>query len=189
LRETDGVPIILTTASKDPKLRDKAIELGAAGLIRKPYDAEVLLGVIERTLAKNGGRTGPLPIESSAQSSKAKKILIVEDDEKVAKALAFRMKAAGFETTIANDGMSGIRSAVNNRPDAVILDISLPVGDGFLVAERIQANIAHPMPIIFLTASKRADFRERASTLGAAAFFEKPYEPEALLAAVRQVTE
>jgi len=189
LRETDGVPIILTTASKDPKLRDKAIELGAAGLIRKPYDAEVLLGVIERTLAKNGGRTGSLPIESSAQSSKAKKILIVEDDEKVARALAFRMKAAGFETTIANDGMSGIRSAVNNRPDAVILDISLPVGDGFLVAERIQANIAHPMPIIFLTASKRADFRERASTLGAAAFFEKPYEPEALLAAVRQVTE
>ena len=67
-----------------------------------------------------------------------------------------RMKAAGFETSIANDGLSGVRSAVNTKPDAIILDISLPVGDGFVVAERIQANIANPMPIIFLTASKRA---------------------------------
>jgi len=189
MRETRGTPIIFTTASKDPELRDKALELGAAGLLRKPYDAEVLLGAIERTLAKNGGRIGPFAVERPVQPAKAKKILIVEDDEKVARALAFRMKAAGFETAIASDGLSGIRSAVNHRPDAIILDISLPAGDGFLVAERIQANIAHPMPIIFLTASKRADFRERASNLGAAAFFEKPYEPEALLAAVRHVTE
>jgi len=187
LRETRGTPVIFTTASKDPELRDKALGLGAAGLVRKPYDSEVLLGVIERTLGNNGGRLGSVAVD--VQPGKAKKILIVEDDEKVARVLAFRMKTAGFETAIANDGLSGIRSAVNHRPDAIILDISLPAGDGFLVAERIQANIAHPMPIIFLTASKRADFRERASTLGAAAFFEKPYEPEALLAAVRQVTE
>jgi CheY-like chemotaxis protein len=71
----------------------------------------------------------------------------------------------------------------------VVLDISLPAGDGFAVAERIQANIPRPMPIIFLTASNRADFRQRAQELGAVAFFEKPYEPETLLATIRQVTE
>ena len=132
----------------------------------------------------------PEEIDQSATGlyQKAKVILIVEDDEKLAKALALRMKAAGFETSIANDGLSGVRSAVNTKPDAIILDISLPVGDGFVVAERIQANIANPMPIIFLTASKRADFRQRAQELGAVAFFEKPYDAEALLAAIREVT-
>jgi DNA-binding response OmpR family regulator len=189
LRETRETPIIFATASKDPKLRDKAIELGAAGLLRKPYDADTLLGVIERALLGNCGRIGSFVFEKDEPRSKPRKILIVEDDEKVAKALALRMKAAGFETSIASDGLSGIRSAVKTKPDAVILDISLPAGDGFAVAERIQANVANPMPIIFLTASKRADFRQRASDLGAAAFFEKPYEPEALLAAVREVTE
>ena len=64
----------------------------------------------------------------------------------------------------------------------------LPAGDGFSVAERIQANVAEPIPLIFLTASKRQEFRERARQLGAAGFFEKPYQPEALLAALNRAT-
>src|SRR5205814_650257 len=114
-----------------------------------------------------------------------KRILIVEDDRQIALGLALRMKAAGFDAAVANDALSGVRSAVNSQPDAVVLDISLPAGDGFAVAERIQANIPTPTPIIFLTASKRADFRQKARELGAVGFFEKPYEAEALLAAVR----
>ena len=69
-----------------------------------------------------------------------------------------------------------------------MLDISLPAGDGFSVAERIQANIPKPTPIIFLTASRRPDFRQKAKELGAVGFFEKPYEADALLATIRQVT-
>src|SRR5204863_6041040 len=142
-------------------------ELGATGLLRKPYDAEALLGVIEHALLGNCGRVNPCPPERIEPRSVPRKILIVEDDEKLARALALRINAAGFETSIANDGVSGIRSAVKTRPDAVVLDISLPAGDGFAVAERIQANIPRPMPIIFLTASNRADFRQRAQELGA----------------------
>lgn len=78
------------------------------------------------------------------------------------------------------------RSAVTNQPHAVVLDISLPAGDGFLVAQRIQANAPTCLPIIFLTASKRRDFRKRAYELGAAGFFEKPYDPEALVTALNQ---
>jgi DNA-binding response OmpR family regulator len=158
-------------------------------LLRKPYETETLLGVIEHSLLGNCGGTGSFAFEQVEPRSQPRRILIVEDDEKVAKVLALRMTAAGFETSIATDGLSGIRSAVTLKPDAVILDISLPAGDGFAVAERIQANIANPMPIIFLTASKRADLRQRAHDLGAVAFFEKPYEAAELLAAVREVTE
>jgi len=115
-----------------------------------------------------------------------KKILIIEDDQKVALGLAIRIKAAGFETVIAHDALSGVRSAIKMKPDLVLLDISMPAGNGFIVAERIQKNISTPIPIIFLTASKREDFRERASELGAVAFFEKPYDAQELLAVISE---
>ena len=115
-----------------------------------------------------------------------KKILIIEDDQKVALGLAIRIKAAGFETVIAHDALSGVRSAIKMKPDLVLLDISMPAGNGFIVAERIQKNISTPIPIIFLTASKREDFKERASELGAVAFFEKPYDAQELLAVISE---
>jgi DNA-binding response OmpR family regulator len=190
LPETRKTPIVFATASHDPNLRQKAVKAGAIGLLRKPFEPEALLAVVELALLNGRGRVRPASATTVQKLTpqSPKRILIVEDDEKVAKALAVRMKAAGFETAVASDGMSGVRSAVNSRPDAIVLDISLPAGDGFSVAERIQANIPKPTPIIFLTASRRPDFRQKAKELGAVGFFEKPYEAEALVATIREVT-
>ncbi len=190
LPELSEIPIIVATASKDPDLRTKALGLGASGLLRKPYDAEELLGVIERVLEKWAGPTAVDFISAARPSKKnipvRKKVLIIEDDQRVSLGLAIRMEAAGYEALIASDGMSAVRAAANARPDVVLLDVSLPAGDGFSVAESIQAYIPNPIRIIFLTASKRSDFRQRAEELGAVAFFEKPYEAEALLSAVQR---
>jgi len=189
--ETRETPIIFATASKDPDLRKKALGLGASGLLRKPYDPDELLGVVQQVLERWGGpaQKDLLVLEDASTKpdpSIPKRVLIIEDDERVALALAIRMEAAGFDTTVANDAVCGVRHAVNNRPDVVVLDISLPAGDGFAVAERIQAHVPDPIRIIFLTASKRPDFRQRAEQLGAVGFFEKPYEAQALLTAVQQ---
>jgi len=129
------------------------------------------------------------PLCTSANSSGnefMKKILIIEDDEKIAFALSVRLGAHGYPTWIARDGILGLSMAVGNQPDLVLMDIALPTGDGFTLAERIKSHVPTPTPIIFLTASKSPELRERAQQLGAAAFFEKPYEAEALLAAVKQ---
>jgi len=129
------------------------------------------------------------PLCTSANSSRnefMKKILIIEDDEKIAFALSVRLGAHGYPTWIARDGILGLSMAVGNQPDLVLMDIALPTGDGFTLAERIKSHVPTPTPIIFLTASKSPELRERAQQLGAAAFFEKPYEAEALLAAVKQ---
>ena len=136
--ETRETPIILATASKETSLREKALELGAAGLLRKPYEADQLLAVVRFAL-HNWDRSDPgrfLALQRDRQSSttRIRKILIVEDDESVARALSIRMKAAGFETSIANDALAGVRCAVQSKPDLVVLDISLPAGDGFTVA-------------------------------------------------------
>ena len=158
-------------------------------MLRKPFDADALANVIQTTFGPPTPTTLAPTYEFASRSSGVahrgrKRILIVEDDQKIAMGLALRMKAAGFEPTVAADGLSGVRCAMSHRPDLVLLDISLPVGDGFTVAERIQRNIPTPTPIIFLTASKIPEFRLRAQALGGVGFFEKPYEAEDLVAAV-----
>src|ERR1700730_5251642 len=187
--ETNGTPIIFITASKNPELLQKIMDLGAVGLFEKPFDTEKLLYGIEREL----DRMDSLEVLKPAASTGPKKdhegpkqILIIEDDQKIAMALAVRLKAAGYEATTTYDALTGLNAAVRNRPALVLLDISMPAGDGFSVAERIQALIPTHTPIIFLTASKKPDFREKAKKLGAAGYFEKPYEAEELFGAIRQ---
>lgn len=115
-----------------------------------------------------------------------KKVLVIEDDRKIALALATRLKAAGYDPGMAYDALTGVSAAVKQRPDLVLLDISMPGGDGFVVAKRIQTLVPALTPIIFITASKQPGLREQANELGAAGFFEKPYDAEELLASIRQ---
>jgi DNA-binding response OmpR family regulator len=114
-----------------------------------------------------------------------KKVLIIEDDRKIATALAIRLKAAGFESMAAYDAITGLSLAIKSTPDVVLLDISIPAGSGFLVAERIQTLVPKMIPIIFITASKQPGLREKAEAIGAVAFLEKPFENEQLISAVR----
>jgi len=101
-------------------------------------------------------------------------------------ALAVRLQSAGYRAVVAEDALSGVSTAIRISPDLVLLDISVPAGNGFAVAERLKTALPNPVPLIFLTASKQPGFRERARELGAAGYFEKPYEAAELLAAVRQ---
>jgi len=187
--ETSGTPVIFITASKNPELLEKVMSLGAVGLFEKPFDTEKLLYSIERELTRMdllAERRSAASIDLKPDRKKPKQVLIIEDDEKIAMTLALRLKAAGYGTTTAYDALTGLNAAVNNPPALVLLDISMPAGDGFSVAERIQTLIPAPIPIIFLTASKKPDFREKAKKLGAAGYFEKPYEAEELFGAIRQ---
>jgi two-component system alkaline phosphatase synthesis response regulator PhoP len=118
-----------------------------------------------------------------------KKILIVEDDMKIANALEIRLQAAGYEALRAPDGFRGLQLAVRERPDLIIMDIWMPVGIGFSVAQRMQELGLSEIPIIFITASKLKGLRETVEKLGAAAFFEKPYDPAELMAAISRATQ
>ena len=115
-----------------------------------------------------------------------KSVLIIEDDRKIAMALGLRLKSAGYQPTTASDGLTGVNVAVENLPDLVLLDVGLPDLSGFAVAEKIQSLVRKPIPIIFITASKEPDFRQKANELGAAGYFEKPYDAEELLAAIQK---
>jgi len=113
-----------------------------------------------------------------------KKILVVEDDAKIAAALRVRLESAGYVVVTAGDGFSGLKMTMTHKPQLILLDIMMPVGMGFSVAERLKDLGLGEIPIIFITASKRAGLRRTAQQLGAAGFFEKPYDAEELLAAI-----
>jgi len=115
------------------------------------------------------------------------KILLVEDDEKIVKALTVRLKSQGYEVVAAFDAVMATSKAMEHHPDVILLDISMPGGNGFTVAERLHdSSLTADIPIIFLTASKEPGLRERAKELGAMAFLEKPFEAQELVSFIRQ---
>ncbi|MFT4539702.1 MAG: CheY-like chemotaxis protein [Planctomycetota bacterium] len=118
------------------------------------------------------------------------KILVVDDDLRIAQSLGIRLKSVGLEVVMANDGFEAVQKAIGEQPDLIVLDISLPAGDGFTIVERMRTNSKTMMiPVIFITASRRASFRERAESLGAAGFFEKPYVSADLMECIHNTLE
>lgn len=186
--ETRHTPIIFVTASKDPNLRRRAMEMRIAGLFDKPYDPEELLAAASYALAKVVPRLSSTLEQSDPDPGPLapKKVLVVEDDSNIAEALAVRLNALGYQAILTYDALGGLNAAVHQSPDLVLLDISLPAGSGIAVAEKLQRVLPRKTPFIFLTASKQREYRQRAQALGAAGFFEKPYDPEALFAAIRR---
>jgi two-component system KDP operon response regulator KdpE len=116
------------------------------------------------------------------------KILIIDDDFDLRRALNLRLRANNYETLYATDGLSATAMAQKEHPDLIILDLGLPAGDGFVVMERLQqsANLSC-IPVIVLTCRDPHGNKDRALRAGAKAFFQKPVDNEELLAAIRAI--
>ncbi len=116
-----------------------------------------------------------------------KKILIVDDERDIVKALTIRLQSNGYRTVVAFDGAQGVFMAHKEKPHLIILDIRMPAGDGFSVAEKLkESKRMSRIPIIFVTGSPERNAEEKAMELGARYFIKKPYDPEELLDAVRR---
>lgn len=114
-----------------------------------------------------------------------KTVLLIEDDRKITLAVGVRLKAMGYQVVSAMDAVSAVAQARKASPDVVLLDINLPGGDGFVVAERLQKLMqTSATPIIFITASKQPGLKHRAQLMGAAAFLEKPFDATQLADAI-----
>jgi DNA-binding response OmpR family regulator len=119
-----------------------------------------------------------------------KKILIVDDERDIVKVLVIRLQSSGYEVITAFDGAQGVFMAHKEKPDLIILDIRMPAGDGFSVAERLKrSSHTWTIPIIFLTGSPEREAEGRAMELGARFFITKPYDPEELLDAVKRAVQ
>ena len=115
-----------------------------------------------------------------------KKILIVEDDQDMRRALNVRLRANNYDTAFASDAVEALSIAKKEQPDLVLLDLGLPAGDGFMVMDRMKDIPALScLPVIVVSARDPSGNKDRALSAGAAAFFQKPVDNGQLMAAIR----
>ena len=118
---------------------------------------------------------------------KGNKILIIEDDADLRRALNIRLRASEYETAFASDAIMALSIAKKEAPDLILLDLGLPGGGGFVVLERMQhmASLA-AVPVIVVSASDPKTNEKRALDSGAEAFFQKPVDNDQLMKAIQR---
>ncbi len=112
------------------------------------------------------------------------KILIVEDDENIAKMIMATVSIVGYEAEICDDGAAAVSRILNGNYDLVLLDVMLPGIDGFEIMERISGT---EVPVIFLTALMDVADKVKGLRLGAEDYIVKPFEAVELLARIEVV--
>jgi CheY-like chemotaxis protein len=113
------------------------------------------------------------------------KILLIEDNEMNRDMLSRRLVRRGYEVIIAEDGARGVAMATSDRPDLILMDMSLPVVDGWEATRRIKATPElRKIPVIALTAHAMATDRDKAIEAGCDDYDTKPIELQRLLAKI-----
>lgn len=113
------------------------------------------------------------------------RILVVEDDDTIARAVAERLRSAGFDVDVAADGPSGVEAAAQLQPDLVVLDLMLPGLDGLEVCRRVQRDTR--VPVLMLTARDDESDVLVGLAMGADDYLTKPFSPRELVARVRAI--
>lgn len=113
------------------------------------------------------------------------RVLIVEDEEKLARAIALYLESAGFSVEIALDGEAALNSIKRGEPDLIVLDLMLPKIDGWEVCHRIRQQ--SDLPIIMLTARAGENARVQGLELGADDYLEKPFSLRELVARIHAI--
>jgi DNA-binding response OmpR family regulator len=114
------------------------------------------------------------------------KILIVDDDADLRRALKIRLRANHYDIVQASDGYSAIAVAQKEQPNLIILDLGLPAGDGYVVLERLQSSDSlSNIPVIVLSARDPQSNEHKTLQAGANAFFQKPADNNELLEVIR----
>ncbi|OQX82697.1 MAG: hypothetical protein B6D53_03970 [Candidatus Omnitrophica bacterium 4484_49] len=118
------------------------------------------------------------------------KILIVDDEPELVKAIEVRLRASGYHVEVAYDGEEGVKKAREFNPDLIILDIVMPRLNGYEVCKILKSNAdTRNIPILILTASQQREMEKKCLALGANIALMKPFETEELLLLVNQLLE
>jgi CheY-like chemotaxis protein len=106
------------------------------------------------------------------------RVLVIDDESTVGVVLRYAFDAKGHETVVAEDGRSGINLALEEHPDAIVLDLMMPRVNGYDVLDALRdADGMEEIPVLVLTAVALSSERERCLSAGADAVMTKPFDP------------
>lgn len=109
-------------------------------------------------------------------------VLVVDDEEYILRILSFAMRAEGWHVATAANGEEALKQVERKKPDLVVLDLMMPVIDGYQVLKRLRGDHStRELPVIVLSAKGRDFDRDAALELGADDYFTKPFSPQRLV--------
>jgi len=115
------------------------------------------------------------------------RILVVDDEKEFIEILSMRLKVMGHEVVAAHNGEEGLKAAESHSPDLILMDITMPVMDGYEACKRLKKNKkTKAIPIIMLTAVGHPDSITRSLETGAIDYIAKPFQPAVLMEKVRK---
>ena len=118
----------------------------------------------------------------------SKKILVIEDTEDNRQILRDLLGMAGYEMVEAHDGAEGVAKAAEHKPDLILMDIQMPVMDGYEATRRIKADAAlRSIPIVAVTSYALSGDEAKTRAAGCDDYIAKPYSPRQMLAKVRGI--
>jgi CheY-like chemotaxis protein len=152
-----------------------------------PGGWERLIASLEEGMRRrNETRQQPREPDSTSITDPNRKVLIVEDDNRLIVFLADQINAMGFTTLIARNGAEGLETAYAEKPSLIILDIMMPKMDGYEVCRRVKSNPeTKHIPVLLLSARGPLQDNDAALASGADDYMAKPYEMDVLEARVR----
>jgi CheY-like chemotaxis protein len=113
------------------------------------------------------------------------RVLVIDDEAAIADVLRMLLEFRGHEVFTANDGSRGYATAQRQAPDVIVLDLMMPVMDGFTTLEALRNDErTATIPVVILSALSSNDVKRRCHDMGVRAILQKPYKPEDLLRAV-----
>ena len=117
---------------------------------------------------------------------KQAKVLIVDDEPDILLLLRIDLEAEGYDTCLAADGDTALRRIIEERPDVVLLDVMMPIVDGWGVLRRLH-EMGNPTRVVVLSAKAADHDAVKALELGALEYITKPFDPIALLLTVNHI--
>ncbi|MBI5185731.1 MAG: response regulator [Nitrospinae bacterium] len=179
--------IVMVTAYGREEIMHQARDAGLGGFLIKPVNPSVLfetiLDAFGRTISKRPFAAKPLAAEGKGLDKlKGARLLLVEDNEINQQVAAELLKKAGVAVTIAVNGKEAVRKVAENDFDAVLMDLQMPVMDGYEAARTIRKDPRfQDLPIIAMTAHVMASEKEKCLEAGMNDHTGKPVDPEKLL--------
>jgi len=165
-----GVNVLVVTGVRDDALRGRALALGAAAVLPKPLDLASLGAMIASAT--------PLSVDAKAAVPDARRpahVLVVDDDPQMREVLEEFLRAQGYTTSIAEDGLAALRAIIDETPDVVLLDITMPHLNGIEALAAIRA-IAATTAVIMVSGTEQVETARRALSHGAFDYVKKPMD-------------